>query len=269
VRIVQQSVLAPLRNRTFFSLADARRAVLALVHTVNHKPFQKLDGCRADLFQQIERPALMPLPNDAYEFATFSKHRVNLDYHVEVDHAYYSVPFRLAHREVEVRLTARTVEIFHQGERVASHMRATRKGEYRTEAEHMPAHHKAYMARTPDRLLEEARAVGVHTGQLCERILAARPHVEQGYRSVLGVLRLAKRYPPDRVERACAMCLSLGILSSSGLRHILENRTEGLYDPAQGAPQAERTQGAHENVRGADYYDDAKTVRQAGGESAC
>lgn len=250
------SVLAPLRHQTFHSLTSLRQAVAARVYQVNHTPFQKLEGWRASVFHEIEEPLLGPLPISPYEYATFSKHKVNLDYHVEVEHGFYSVPYKYAHKKVQARTTLRTVEIFCDGKRIASHVRVGKKGGYVTSPEHMPERHRGYAERTPQKLLDQARGVGENTLRLSEAILAARPHPEQGYRSVLGILRLSRLYPAKRLEKASAICLELHLLSSGGLRNVLENGTEDLYDPTR--KSAEISLGSHDNVRGAAYYDETR-----------
>ncbi|HBG22578.1 MAG TPA: hypothetical protein DDW83_04905 [Peptococcaceae bacterium] len=144
VQDVERRLLAPLRNHVFFSLYELNRALLSNLAEWNNRPFQKLDGCRRSLFESLDKPALKPLPNTAYEFARWKKLRVNIDYHVEIDHNFYSVPYQLVHKQIEARITATTVEIFHRGQRVASHpLRRHGKGHFSTQSCHLaPAHLK-------------------------------------------------------------------------------------------------------------------------------
>lgn len=144
VQAVERWVLAPLRHHTFFSLAEARRAMAPRLEALNERPFQKLEGSRRSLFETLDRPALRPLPATPYAYAEWRKARVNIDYHIQVRHHFYSVPHQLARREVEVRITATTLEVFHHGRRVALHVRSRRKGGYTTDPNHMPAAHRAH-----------------------------------------------------------------------------------------------------------------------------
>jgi hypothetical protein len=158
--------MAPLRDRTFFSLAELNRAIGELVAELNGRPFQKLEGSRRSLFEELDRPALRPLPAERYQFAQWRKARVNIDYHIEVDHNYYSVPYTLVRKEVEVRLTLGTVEAFFRGRRVASHIRACGRGRFVTDEAHMPEAHRRQRDRTRSRLIAQADAIGPETGKL-------------------------------------------------------------------------------------------------------
>ena len=251
VQIVERWILAPLRNHTFFSLAEARSAVAPLLEALNNKSFQKLEGSRRSLFVEIERPALSALPLAPYEYAEWSKARVNIDYHVQVAHHLYSVPHQLARREVEVRLSAATVEIFHKARRVALHLRGRRKGGFKTEAAHMPASHRAHLEWSPSRLIRWAGTIGPKAQAFTQRLLESRPHPEQGYRSCLGLMRLARAYPTERVEAACHRALSIGALSYSSVNSILKT---GLDQEHLQAELQLRLPSSHEHVRGPDYY---------------
>ena len=251
VQIVERWVLAPLRNQTFFSLAEVNAAIAALRARLADRPFQKLEGSRRTLFEAQERPALLPLPAAPYSFAEWRKARVNIDYHIELARHYYSVPHTLAREAVEVRLTSSAVEIFHAGRRVAAHARSHRVGGYTTISEHRPKAHRKHLEWSPSRLIRWAEGIGASTGALVQRILESRPHPEQGYRACLGLMRLAKRYSPERLEAACFRALRSGAHSYRSVKSILEH---GL-DRVPLEEQAELTlPAAHENVRGAAYY---------------
>src|SRR5699024_7909992 len=189
VLVVERWILARLRNRTFFSLAALNEAIAQLLPLLNGRAFKKLPGCRQSLYESLDRPALSALPGTPYVLATWKKARVNIDYHIEVERRYYSVPYQLVKCEVEVRLTERIVEIFHRGQRVASHRRATRAGHYTTVTEHMPRPHREYAQWTPQRLVRWAGESGPATAELVGHILASRRHPQQGFRSCLGILR--------------------------------------------------------------------------------
>ncbi len=243
-------MLAPLRDRTFFSLAELNRAIGELVAELNGRPFQKLEGSRRSLFEELDRPALRPLPAERYQFAQWRKARVNIDYHIEVDHNYYSVPYTLVRKEVEVRLTLGTVEAFFRGRRVASHIRACGRGRFVTDEAHMPEAHRRQRDRTPSWLIAQAEAIGPETGKLVRAILRERPHPEQGYRSCLGVIRLGRRYPHERIEAAAKRANRSQVRSYRRLKSILDHGLDRVpLEPRPEAPLA-----AHPNVRGPHYF---------------
>ena len=203
VQVVERWILAALRHRTFFSLVELNAAIAELLERLNTRPFRKLPGSRRSQFEQLDRPTLRPLPDSPYVFAEWKRVRVNLDYHVEVDGHYYSVPHALVRRQLDVRLTARTVECFHRGQRVASHVRSPHRGRHTTAAEHMPEKHRRMGDWTPDRFIEWAGKIGPDTVALITAVLARR-HPQQAYRSCIGLQRLAKCYGDARLEAAAA-----------------------------------------------------------------
>ena len=202
MQVVERWILARLRKQTFFSLPELNRAIHYLLTALNQRPFKKLPGCRRSQFEALDQPALRPLPAQPYEYAEWRKARVNLDYHIEVERHYYSVPHSLLRREVDVRLSEKTVEIFLAGNRVAVHLRSQRQGSHSTNAEHMPKAHRAHLEWTPGRLLNWALQVGPHTRDLVKHLLWNRPHPEMGYRSCLGLLNLAKRFGRATMRQA-------------------------------------------------------------------
>jgi transposase len=251
VQVVQRQVLAPLRNRTFFSLPEVNAAYQTRLTALNEKPFQKMEGSRRSLYETLDRPALAPLPATPYEFASWKRARVSIDYHVQVEGSFYSVPYQLARREVEVRLSAGVVEIFHGGKRVASHARSLTRGRFVTSAEHMPASHRSHLEWTPSRLIGWGETVGPATGALIAGILERRPHPEQGYRASLGLMRLAREYTPARVEAACARALAVGAFSYRSVKNILVHGLEGAAPPEETPP---RLPLVHEHLRGPAYF---------------
>jgi transposase len=248
VQVVQRWILARLRNRRFFSLAELNEAIRGLVDDLNVRPMRGWSTTRRALFEQLDRPALRELPPTPYEYATWKRCRVNLDYHVEIDKHFYSVPFRLLREEVEARITAKTVEIFHRGKLVATHLRSLRPHRPTTLAEHMPSSHRRYRDWTHERILREAASIGDDTAALAEIILRSRPHPEQGFRSCIGILGLAKRYDADRLDAACARALALGTRSYSSVATILKNAQD------RKAADPEQPSLFHENIRGSGYY---------------
>lgn len=250
VLLAQRWILARLRHQHFFSLEAVNRAIGPLLLQLNARPFKRLPGSRQSLFEQLDRPALKPLPTTRYEFAEWKRATVGIDYHVEVAGHYYSVPYRFARQRVEVRFTATTVEIFQRGERIASHVRSPLKGRHTTVEAHLaPAHQKVAGWNAP-RFLDWAAKIGPHTQAAVEQVLRSRPHPQQGYRSCLGILRLATHYGAERLEAACARALQLNALSYRSVASILKH---GLERKPRTALQASLPLD-HANVRGAEYY---------------
>jgi transposase len=251
VQVVERWILARLRHHTFFSLTELNAALRALLPALNSRPFKKLPGCRQTLFEQLERPLLKPLPVEPYLYAEWQKVRVHIDYHVDVDGHYYSVPYQLVQRQLEARLTAHTVELLHKGQRVASHVRSYQKGHHTTVTGHMPKAHQAYAHWTPQRLLQWAGENGPATAQVVATILASRPHAQQGFRSCLGIMRLGQTYGQDRLEAACRRAQAIHACSYKSLAAILKNKLDQAPLPtaASATPVL-----AHPYIRGAHYY---------------
>jgi transposase len=252
VLIAERWIIARLRDRRFCSLGEANDAIAACTAEINARPFQKLDGSRKLLFEQLDRPALRPLPPGRYEFATWHKATVNIDYHIAADKHYYSVPYQLARQQVDVRLSAATVEIFRHAQRVASHVRSHVRHGHTTDPAHMPQAHRQHAAWTPQRITEWAGKTGPSAAALVTRIVESRPHPEQGYRAALGIIRLAGRYGGDRAEAACARALHLRAYSYRSVESILRNGLDRQPLPGQ-APELP-PHPAHANVRGPGYY---------------
>jgi transposase len=256
VQAVEREVMAPLRNHTFFSLAEGRKAYRDRLDRLNNRPFRKLEGSRQSLFEELDRPNLKPLPTKRFEFGTWKKARVHVDYHVQVENHYYSVPHPLRRKEVDVRVTDRTVEIFHKGQRMASHARSYRKGRHTTQPDHMPSHHRKHLEWSPERFIRWAGDVGPETAAFVAELLERRRHPEQGYRSCLGLMDLAKSYPPERMEAACHRARRIKGHSYRSVSSILQSNLD--QEPLQREfplPLPSR----HEHVRGADYYRTAGT----------
>ena len=250
--LVQRWIVATLRHRRFFSLGELNAAMAELLQRINQRPFRKREGSRATLFAALDRPALQSLPAERYQFGDWRTSRVNIDYHVEIDRHYYSVPYQLTGKLVEVRSTANTVEIFHQGQRVASHVRSRQPYQATTVDEHRPRSHQQHLAWPPSRLLGWAQAIGPATASLFEQIMAGKPHPEMGYRSCLGIMRLGKKYSTERVEAAATRALRLQVCSYRSVKSILE---QGLdRQPAETGP-ASALPVQHANIRGAGYFD--------------
>jgi transposase len=250
VQIAQRWLLARIRDEVFHSLGELNARLWELLVDLNGREMRRYGKSRRDLFEQMERAALRPLPATRFEYVEWLKARVNIDYHVAVEGHLYSVPYRLVHEQVEARIGADVVEILHGRTRVAAHRRSHAKGAFTTLTEHMPSAHRAHAEWTPSRILAWAGKVGAATRDLCEAILAERPHPEQGFRSCLGILRLGKRYGEVRLEAACNRALRVKARSYRHVESILKN---GLDRVATRDEQTGLTL-AHENVRGRDYY---------------
>ena len=251
VLLAQRWILAALRHRRFFALAELNAAIRDLLERLNARPMQKLGVSRRALFEQLDRPALRPPPPTPYEFAVWTDCGVNIDYHIEVAHNYYSVPYQLLHQRVEARLTATAVEVFLKGRRIASHRRLPGRGQASTQPEHMPHAHRAHAEWTPSRLIAWAAQTGPATAQVVSDILASRPHPEQGYRACLGLLRLGKRYGAARLEAASARAVHLGAPRYRTVQNLL---TSGLDQVPPDQLGAAAGLPVHANLRGADYY---------------
>jgi transposase len=254
VQIAQRWILAVLRHQTFFTLVDLNAAIRTCLDRINDRPMQVLGISRRVLFEQLDRPALRPLPTTRYELATWKPCRVNIDYHVEVDHNWYSVPYQLVHVRVEARATSTTVEVYLRGRRVASHARLTGRGRYSTDVAHMPRAHRAHAEWTPSRLIAWAEQTGAATGRFAAGILERRPHPEQGYRACLGLMRLGRLHGPARLDAACQRAERLRSYRFRTVEHILIHQQDRL--PLDESVPA-RPALAHENLRGATYYEEA------------
>ena len=250
VQVVERWILARLRDRTFFSLAELNQAIAELLAELNRREMKHLGQSRLELYDEVDRPALSPLPAQPYEFALWKKARVHIDYHVSFEKHFYSVPYTLTGKEVTIRATEKTVEIFYQRKRVAPHPRSTAQGRFSTHSVHMPPEHQFYSKWSPERFLRWAKEIGEQTSELISRALDARRHPEQAYRTCLGVLGLAKRYSPERLEAACQRANTAGISSYKGVHNILKNK----LDQRPLEPESDIPLPPHENIRGENYY---------------
>src|SRR3954447_21982389 len=252
VLVVERWILARLRNRRFFSLAELNRAITELVADLNARPMRRLGVSRRELFVELDRPALKPLPAEPYQYAEWRVRRVGLDYHVDIDGPYYSVPHRLIREQLDARITERTIELFCRGERVAVHLRTGGRGRHTTIPEHMPSAHRRYAEWTVERIRADAAATGPNTAKLVALILESRPHPEQGYRASIGILRLARHYGADRLEAACERGLDIGARSYGSIQSILKHGLDRRPPPRQ--PIQGELLPDHPNIRGPRYY---------------
>jgi transposase len=250
LQVVERWILARLRDRTFFSLTALNKVIRELLTELNNRPMQHLGQSRRELFVELDQPVLRPLPAQPYEYAHWKKVRVHIDYHVAYDKHYYSVPHTLTGKEVDVRATEKTVEIYYRRQRQASHVRSRVRGRHTTQREHMPPAHQAVADWSPERFQRWAAEIGPNTTALITTALDGRRHPQQAYRTCLGILGLAKRYGNERLEAACRRALPAGIASYRGVHNILKNKLDQLDrddPPATALP-------AHANIRGETYY---------------
>lgn len=247
---VERRILARLRNRRFFSVAEINDAIEPLLRELNEKPFQKMEGSRRSWFEEVDRPALAPLPSQPFEMAEWRKATANIDYHVQADWSFYSVPYTLARQQVDVRLGTRTVAIFHKGRRVALHARSWVRGSVSTDPAHQPKAHKRHKGWTPGSLIQRARAAGPACAQVVAAVLEERPHPEQGYRAAIGILRLGRDYGDERLEAACRRAMALECASYWRIRSILRSGLDRQAITEETPPIVPD----HPNIRGGAYY---------------
>jgi transposase len=250
VQVATRWVIAKIRKRTFFTLAELNAAIRDCVEQINNRVTRHLGSSRRSLFEEIERSSLKPLPTTEYVFAQWKQCRAGIDYHVEIDKHYYSVPYTLMRQELWASYTASTVEVFHRGKRVAAHRRGPPNRGHTTLPEHMPSSHRRYADWTLERIKREAGEIGPNASALVEIILREKRHPEQGFRSCLGIVRLAERFPRERVEAACERALAVGTRSFSSVKSILNTK----LDRKRPEKAAEGPAIVHDNIRGPTFY---------------
>ena len=261
VQNVERWIMAPLRNPDVLLARRTPRGHRAAAGRTERAavPEDRRQSAAAGS-RDLDRPALKPLPAQRYEYAEWRKARVNIDYHIQAEHALYSVPYPLARSEVDVRLSTTTVEIFHKHRRVAAHLRIRRKGGYATEPAHMPAAHRAHAEWTPSRLIAWGRKAGPHTAAFVERLLESRPHPEQGYRSCLGLMKLLRAYSAERLEAACRRALDIGTLSYGSVKSILAT---GLDQAGNDEQHTLSLPAEHAHIRGPEYYTNSPNGKES------
>ena len=252
VLLVCRWILARLRHQRFFSLEELNAAIRPLLAELNARAYQRLPGSRRSVFEALDRPAMRALPENPYVFAEWKELLAAFDYHVDVDHHYYSVPHALVGHYVWARFTASSVEVFFRGERVATHVRSYQRGTHTTIAEHMPKSHRAHAEWSPKRLIQWGESIGASTGAIVEHLLRSKPHPEQGYRACLGLLALGRQYGESRLEAASALAVRLGSLTRKSVKSILESGRDLRAQITSGSLALELP--AHGNVRGPGYY---------------
>ena len=250
VQVATRWIIAKLRNRRFFSLTELNAAIADQVTALNNRVTRHLGASRRALFDDLERSALKPLPAEPFVYAAWKECRAGLDYHVEIEKHYYSVPHTLLRETMWARITARTVEVFHRGKRIAAHVRSSSNRKHTTVREHMPSSHRRYADWTPERIQRQAGEIGPKTSVLIEIIMRERTHPEQGFRACIGILRHAKNFGHERLEAACDRALEIGARSYTSVTSILKNN----LDRKRPAPATDGPAIAHDNIRGPRYF---------------
>lgn len=252
VGVATRWIFAKLRNRDFFGLEELRAAIRPLLEELNDHPFKKLPGSRRSAFESIDRPALKPLPPEPYEYFEIHKVTVNIDHHVEFEHHWYSVPHQLVRKQVELRVTPKTIEVLHAGKRVASHPRSSEEGQQTTLLAHRPRSHQEYSQRSPQRLINWASTFGPATTRIIELAFEGKTHPEEAYNRCFGILKLGKHHGADRLEAACQRGLASGAVSYKSIKSILQSGLDRRPLASSQFPTQLRI--AHQNIRGAHYF---------------
>lgn len=251
VQIAERWILARLRKVAFYSIIEINEAIVPLLEFMNEKPMKHINSSRRDLYEKYEKPVLGKLPQEPFEIYLWKKSKVNIDYHVEFERHYYSVPYILIHKEVEIRVTKNLVEIYHSNKKIVAHKRSFSIGKHTTIAEHMPSQHQKHAEWTPERMLNWAESVGPCVKECFDIIINKAAHPEQGFRSCLGILRLGKVYNNKRLEDACFRAINCGHVSYKTVKNILSNNLDKISLPKK---EDEPTNLQHENIRGQNYY---------------
>lgn len=254
VQIVQRWILARLRHQTFVGLAELNVEIRRLLAALNQKPFQKLSGCRHSVFLELDKPALKPLPLEAYEYRQYKSVRVGVDYHVSLDGHYYSVPHRYCGEVIELWFNQHTVECYSQGNKIATHIYSSVTGQHSTIIHHMPKSHQKQSEYSKERFIRWSKQIGIYTHLVIKRILEEKAHPEQAYRSCLGLLRLTKKYGDERLEQACTYGVNQKAFSRKNILSILKNNLDQLATLSDEYLSTEACSFEHENIRGSHYY---------------
>ena len=256
VLVVERWIMARLRHHTFFTLAELNQHIRFLLEDLNQRPFKKLPGTRQSQFELLDKPALRSLPSRRYQYTEFKLARVNVDYHLEYDKHFYSVPHHLVKHQVEVQATRDTVAITFKGKVIARHVRSHRQGGFTTEPTHMPVSHQKQSQWSPGRLKNWAKDLGPNVLKLTSEMIDRKAHPEQAYRACLGLLNLSRNYDAQRLDKACQRALIIGSVSMRSVKSILQKGIDQLDLPIEG-PQPNESHASHDehdNIRGSHYY---------------
>lgn len=252
VLIVERWIMGVIRKEVFYSLSQLNERIKDLLVWMNNKPFQKISGTRSSLFSEIDLPALKPLPLQCYQYTYIKKVTVHVDYHVEVEKHYYSVPYGLIKKRLEAHVTQKMIKIYHQGHCVAQHLKSTRLGAHSTHSEHMPKSHQEYAQRSPERLENWAKSLGSAVLELVTLQLSSKTHSQQSYRACFGLLSLSQKYSKERLNAACQRGLDTGAYRLQSIKAILNNGLDQQALPCESSDPLLNIE--HDNLRGESYY---------------
>lgn len=262
VQIVERWILACLRNQTFFSLSELNTEISRLLEKLNSKQFKKLNTSRKQLFEEKEKPLLKQLPERLYELCEWKKARVNIDYHIELNDHYYSVPYKHVSEEVELCFNSKIVSIYRKNIQIALHARRYEKGKYSTLMEHMPKAHQEYLKWDPTRIINWAGNIGPNTKALIQKLLESKQHPAQGYRSAIGIIRFEKVYGKERMENAAKRALTYRGYSYHSIKSILKKGLDKEEIKVQIKERQDRKIiSIHENIRGPEYFSVENTIK--------
>lgn len=248
-------IIAALRNEQFFTIAELNAAIREKLEDLNHRSFQKKEGSRYELFHDEELPLLTPLPTTRYELADWKQATVQFNYHISVDGMLYSIPYEYIGKKVNVRITGTIIEVFYNQDRIASHRRLYgRKGQYSTVTEHMPKEHQHYLEWNGNRFRKWAEGIGENTVKVVDAILRSKRVEQQSYRACMGLLKMADKYSPTRLEEACRTALSY--TQSPSYKSVSNILATSKDNPSQSEGKNADTPKNNVNgiTRGADYY---------------
>lgn len=248
---VERRILAKFRNSKFFSLDELNGAIADELVNLNAEKFQKLAGSRQSNFEEMERSALKPLPVNNFMISEYKMARVNINYHVQLEQHYYSVPYTYVQKEVMIRYTATLVEVSYKGQQVASHLRRYKHG-YTTLEEHMPTKHQAHVKWSPERMITWVGEAGPATTKVAEVIIASRRHPQESFNTILGMIRLGEKHGKDRLEKACTRALESNTANYRSVKNILNAGLDKAHVPK--SPKQESSPISHDNIRGPEYY---------------
>ena len=251
VQIVERWIMARLRKDVFYSLRELNARILELLYILNSKVMKQYEVSRTELFTRLDKPALKALPSHPYRYVRIKKVRAHIDYHVDVDKHYYSVPYSLVKQMLEAHISAELVTIYHQGEQVAVHPRSRQLGGHTTNEVHMPKAHQLQKW-SPERFERWAKKIGVHTYHFIRQTLARKRYPEQSYRTCIGLLNLQKTYTSSRLDAACERALHIGVLKMKVVKDILDKGLDKHPLPKEKPDLLRHIQ--HGNIRGNDYY---------------
>ncbi len=252
VKFAKRWILAKLRNRIFTSVDEINIAIPELQELFNNKIMKSFGKSRKTLFESLDKPNAIFLPDLPYEFAEWKVATANINYHIEYEGHFYSVPYQTIHQRVEVRATASSLEVFLKGKALCCHRRSYVKNGYTTVKEHMPAAHQKYLEWSPERILNWAEQLGPFVREMAQKIIEDRAFPEQAYRSCLGLIRLEKRYTRERLNRACERAILYRNFRFTAVKSIL---AKGLDSQPMKQSIPLQKPIVHENIRGAKYYE--------------